>query len=620
MIKLKKFTILLFLNLLLVNCSSDEQVVKEEQPAPTEEGTGEQQVSTEEGLSIYIPNEFSDMDFEDPESTWAYSRSRESEHFIMFWGKGYGDNDPGSQSTASKYRVDIDDLLAKAEDFYALNTGDLGFAETGTGNSNLNQYKMMIFLYYQEDWLATGSGYDDTIGALWISPNTAQPVGHTIAHEIGHSFQYQVFADLANGHGFRYGFGGNGGNAFWEQTAQWQGFQSYPEQVFETYDFSEYINNYNKHIHHEDYRYASYFIHYYWTFLHGHDFIGRLWREAQEPEDPVQAYMRLTVISVSEFNDEIYEAATRFVTWDLEPLRTYGEDHIGAQHYNYTTQDDGSHIVSPDYVPQTTGYNVIPLNVPQANTEVSVYFTGLPNASGFNSVDASIAGWRYGFVALQENATRVYGTMNQASLGNASFVVPENTTHLWLVVTGAPTEYKPHAWDDDNSNDDQWPYKVSFSDTNMLGVVDIDEGEEPQDVDFNYDVSFPLDNENYTGTTVSLNKEKLAKAFLMQPKQISDEIGNAIMFYAMNSNGDLISETTANGYGHWFDAAGDVIGWGDSAKVYSEFDEINFNFEIGQYPGHSVLGDTYTIKQVLVYEYESGKFTQATITFNITIE
>jgi hypothetical protein len=52
---------------------------------------------------------------------------------------------------------------------------------------------------------------------------------------LGHSFQYQVYCDrLLNGAaddqhaGFRYGYGrqwARGGNAFWEQCAQWQSFQ-----------------------------------------------------------------------------------------------------------------------------------------------------------------------------------------------------------------------------------------------------------------------------------------------------------------------------------------------------------------------------------------------------------
>ena len=103
-------------------------------------------------------------------------------------------------------------------------------AKVGQGKSMLDNYKMQIYLIYQDEWLATGSGYDDKIGALWVNPSTCQPVGSTIGHEIGHSFQYQVYADKVNmegaakdlHHGFRYGFGpdGAGGCAFWEQCAQ----------------------------------------------------------------------------------------------------------------------------------------------------------------------------------------------------------------------------------------------------------------------------------------------------------------------------------------------------------------------------------------------------------------
>ena len=312
---LKSQLILLILGplLLAMSCTKEEDPGKEKVEEEVELPDKEEPV--EEGLDIYIPDAFSEMDLEDNASTWSYQRSRQSEHFIVFWGAGYGEMDPDSSAVPEAYRVDIDNLLSKAEHFYTLNVEELGFAETGSGNSNLDRYKMMIFLFYQEEWLATGSGYDDTIGALWISPGTSQPVGTTLAHEIGHSFQYQVYSDLRNGHGFRYGFGGNGGNGFWEQTANWQAFYAYPEQTFENANFDVYINNYFRHIHHEHYRYASYFIHYYWTDEHGQDFIGRLWREAQEPEDPIEAYMRITGIDVEQLNDEIYDAATRLVTW-----------------------------------------------------------------------------------------------------------------------------------------------------------------------------------------------------------------------------------------------------------------------------------------------------------------
>ena len=153
------------------------------------------------------------------DSKWSFVRSKQSEHFFVFWEEGFGD-DPNSTDVEAALRIDVDDLLEKAEEFFSININTLKFADLGTSTSNLDKYKMQIYLHYTTEWMAYGSGYNDVIGALWVNPSTCKPVGSTIAHEIGHSFQYQVYADLlAYGgiendftRGFRYGFGGNGGN------------------------------------------------------------------------------------------------------------------------------------------------------------------------------------------------------------------------------------------------------------------------------------------------------------------------------------------------------------------------------------------------------------------------
>ncbi len=577
--------------------------------------------STIDVSKIYIPEDLKSNNFYKSSSTWYYGRSRQSDHFIVFWAAGYGKNVPSSPEVPDAYRVDIDDLLDKAESFYEVNINELKFAEVGVGKSKLDQYKMMIFLFYQEDWMATGSGYDNTIGALWVSPSTCKPVGSVIAHEIGHSFQYQVFCDLANGTGFRYGFGGNGGNGFWEQTAQWQSFQSYPEQAF-GHDFSEYTANCHRHICHESYRYASYFIHYYWANKHGKDFIGKLWRKAKEPEDPMQAYMRITGANVEQLNAEIYEAASRFVTWDLDALRTNGAAHIGQQSFKYTTLDDGSYQVAYDRCPGTTGYNVIRLNVPAAGTVVSTKFTGIVNAEGFNQVaDPARANWRYGYVALLKDGTRRYSEMNSGGSTTATYTVPENCSKLWLVVTGAPNTYTAHPWDDNNSNDDQWPYKLKFTNTEIFGNLVFDGSEIPKDVDFNFDVTFPADATGYSGKKIELGDDviTLAKAFVRQPGQISSAMGDKIKLYAIENNGNLNSNMTAIN-GHWYNSTGNVCPWGNDAKVFSEYDGTAFVFSLGQYPNHCKAGDEFTIRQALVYEYETGKSVKATFTFKIKIQ
>ncbi|MCW3805384.1 DUF6055 domain-containing protein [Plebeiibacterium marinum] len=434
-------------------------------------------VKKEADRKIYIPQEFKESGFDDPNNKWSYKRSKQSDHFIAFWEAGYGENNPNSNDIPEEYRVDIDDMLLKAEEFYALNINKLQFANVGSGKSNLDKYKMIIMLHYTTEWMAFGAGYDDVIGALWVSPSTCKPVGSVIAHEIGHSFQYQVYADLlANGdvkedftRGFRYGFGGNGGNGFWEQTAQWQAMQCYPDDIFNKRDLDTYIKNCHRHVCHEDYRYSSYFIHYYWIEKHGVDFIGKLWRSAQKPEDPFQAYMRITDISAPQLNDEIYEAASKMVTWDIDGLREGGKENIGKYKSNTDLLEDGTYQVEYNSCPGTTGFNALELEVPGAGKKITAYFKGIVNADGYNTVeDTARAGWRYGYVALLENGKRVYSKMNAATQGAVTFKVPKKCSQLWFVVTGAPKTYAPHPWDEDESNDDQWPYQVKFDNTTLL--------------------------------------------------------------------------------------------------------------------------------------------------------
>lgn len=647
-----------FGTIVLTGCSDDIVPLTEPTRKPAKEEPEDPNVTILDPAGIpdygkfYKPKDLSKMDMLRSDSKWSFVRSKQSAHFIVFWAADFG-SDPNASTVPEALRVDIDDLLVKAETFYNVNTATLKFAETGNGKSNLDTYKMQIYLLYQKEWLATGGGYDDMIGALWINPTTCKPVGSTIAHEIGHSFQYQVYADLlASGgcpndfsRGFRYGFGenGGGGNVFWEQTAQWQSFQSYPLQAFESHNFQVYAENRHRHICHEWQRYASYFVHYYWADRYGIDFIGKLWREALRPEDPLQAYIRLEALSIAQFNAKMYEAATRFVTWDIDAIRSAGSSYIGKQTNTFYTLADGSYQVSYSRCPGSTGYNAIPLNVPTAGTIVSTRFTGLQPGSAlasndpgacsvngtpqtvtmYNQGNVSRAGWRYGYVALLKNGQRIYGEMNQDAESTVSFTVPEGCEKLWFVVLGAPNAYAAHAWDEDESNDDQWPYKVKFAKTDILGNFSFGGDEKQEDITLTFEVGFAASSTEYQGTMIKLGNDdlyKLAKAFVLQPSEITTNMGKSIRFYGVESNGTLNTHTTANGYGHWFSAAGDVCNWGAESMVYSEFSESDFTFTVGQYPGHCSPGDQYMIRQAFVYEYETGKMVQAMFIFNVNIK
>ncbi|MEY2950490.1 MAG: hypothetical protein RLZZ248_1691 [Bacteroidota bacterium] len=421
-------------------------------------------------LEIYLP-EFilEEMENEGENSQWSMTRKKESEHFVVFWEEGFG-NQPNSSSLPEEMRVDIDDLLAQSEAFYTKNL-ELGFVQTGNQSSYLDTYKFLIFLHYTDEWLATGAGYDDIIGALWISPLTTQPAGSVIAHEIGHAFQYMVYCDNGDGSGYRYGFGpdGSGGNGFWEQTANYQAYKCLPENTFNEADC--FMEQSNKHFMHEDIRYCSYWLHFYWEEKHGIDFIGKLWRDSRKPEDPVQAYMRITGINLNEFYKEMYDAASRLITWDLNLLRNTGQNYLDLYSPSFQKLGANSYQISKDNVPSTTGFNGIKLKVPESGTTLSTSFSGLPNADGYHQLEnPENAGWRMGYVALLSNNERVYSPMEVVSgtqTKSISFVVPNNCTDLWLVVLGAHEKYTPRIWVDPPIPEEHLPYTLSFTNTDL---------------------------------------------------------------------------------------------------------------------------------------------------------
>ena len=484
-------------------------------------------VHAEEGAgaarTIYCPEELKDNDFNDPGAEWCFSRSKESEHFILFWQEGFGD-DPGSAELPSWMRVDTDDLLEKAEQFYRTNTEALGFGQGSWPDSYLNRYKMMIFLYWQEEWLATGAGYDDVIGALWVSPSTCQPAGSVIAHEIGHCFQYQVYCDRklcgmdesegagplpagADGRaGFRYSYRNGLGNTFWEQCAQWQAWQDYPMDAFTWYEKDTWAANYHRAFEHEWSRYQSYWLQYELAGEFGREAVSRIWREAEYPEDALSAVRRLFAgDDQKELARILYDYASHAATFDFDGVRDYAGSWFGVYRtilYPAEEEDGTWQRAAYSSCPGDGGFNVIRLRLVTGQETVSVSFRELPEGSPLAPEDpgecrrgedggtidrqvttynakpsgtaviseepagpestesAAMSDHRYGFVAHLSDGSRVYSEMYSAPEAAVSFTVPEKTRFLYFIVVGTPREHFPHRWDNKEINDRQLPYEI----------------------------------------------------------------------------------------------------------------------------------------------------------------
>jgi len=428
------------------------------------------------GKRVYVPG-WMLGDIYNPSNNWSIERSKQSKNWILFWEPGFGEN-PGAT---------IDDCLALAEKAFAYYADSLKFIKKGF--SKTDTYKMIIRLRFSVEWEATGSGVDNTIGLLTLTPWAMNSRGgQTVAHEVGHCFQYQVHCDNNNNNGWMYGFGPNnsGGNCFWEMCAQWQAYKVFPADQFSNEWYNGYLAAVHKHLLHETPRYNNFFIQDYWTYINGTDIIGQLWNKSYMPEDPIDTYKRITSVTQGMFNDQIWDCAARFATWDIPALKTRGAGYI-ASRPQPKLKNMGNNIWMIDSIncPENYGHNIIRLNAPTTSQTVTANFEGLSGISGFRKLNSHLSGWRIGFVALLKDGRREYGNVNAVSKGSnngkisISFNCPANCDKLWFVVTGAPTTHWRHAWDDNDSNDEQWPYQVSFVNSNILGypnvISDIDE-------------------------------------------------------------------------------------------------------------------------------------------------
>jgi len=448
---------------------------------------------------------------------------------------------------------------------------------------------------------------------------------------------------------------------FWEQTAQWQSVQAYPNLMI-SQSIGLWQHNHNYAFTHEWQRYQSYWLHYYWTDKHGIDAVGRVWRGGTvSGEDPCQVYMRVFGVSAHDFYKEIYDYASHMATYDLDAIRTYGASSIGKYTYSYVDAGPNKIQVAYSSCPQSTGFNVIPLEVPSAGTTIKTIFSALPagrtnllegdkkqyhngntfttaNVTKYNSfTGAANRGFRHGYVALLSDGTRVYHSVDtvysvarttseryRAMNDTTTFVVPEGTQRLFFIVSPAPTQYIVHSWDENITNDDQWPYQLEFENTDIVGhmpTVDLsDTSILPHDTLLNIYVGFnPTTGNNYSGTTYTLSSCELraiGEALRIQPANIASllrtystsQANNTVQLVGLNAtSGNTVvnGPSTANGYGHWFNASGNVCSYGNASYVYSELNTATLAFNVGQYPGRCRNGQVYQLGQA--FRYKEGR-------------
>lgn len=582
---------------------------------------------------VYTPNTGSIETLLNTGNEFSFARSRVSPkgNVLLFWDKAYGDYEPNAEEVDKGIRVDVNDFLKKADLYFDYYVNDLKMVEYD--KSMLKDYYMAIFLYGTTSWRAEGGG-NNKMGSAWFSATTCQPTGSTIAHELGHSFQFQAVGDGAQ----------NSGGAHWEDFANWMSYSQYAEQAFNSGNFTVFSNYYQNHFHSTSHMYASYWFQYQWTDKHGKEAFGNVWRGTKAGEEVARAYMRIYCNDdINIFNADLYEYAAKCATWDFttevitynenEPtvksrgmVKDYGKDYIGKLGWKSTTTADGYYAVSTEMAPEATGFNVIRLNLPESDNNIKVKFVGMPKAQGYSTsgTNADNAGWTSGFVALLSDGTRQYSdpvTVGKELEGEISWTVPANTEKLWYIVACTPNKYYA-------SGTGSWPFKIQIQNTDIYGTIKFTGDEQASDVEIVKQVECSA-SAGYAGPVVNLEADDLraiGTAFVMQPYDIAGKMAEnrdkvasgAIKFGAVEPDGSVSYNFTADGWGHWFAADGSVSAW-SAAYLYSQFTPGSWSFQFGVHPnrvsgGEMKAGDKYTVRQALVY----GEH-KAVIRFEVTI-
>ena len=409
---------------------------------------------------------------QDNDSHWSYERSMQSKHWVVFWEKEYGTKAPSS----------VPSMLDMADKCFELYADKLGFITTGQGLSKTDTYKMIIRLKSTGDWIAEGSGIDNKIGMLTLSSWAyTSRGGQTVAHEIGHCFQYQVHCDNGDWNGWMYNWHSSTQNPFWEMCAQWMAYVYLPNKLFGD---NEWLNNSLNGMHRHPLagylRYENFFIQNWFVQKYGWDAVGRLWNDCRDPEDPFETYMRTRMTGTSaqkinQLGDEMWEWGARMTTYDLDPIRALGASYIGKRNQTKLNKtENGFWMPQKGDCIENWGNNAIKLNIPAQGKTVYAEFIGMAGEEGYTAYNVEKAGWRYGFVALLNDGTRIYTPITTSTYANptgiATFECPGNVKNFWFVVSGAPTAY----WSRDlinwgESTAEQWPYRVKFYQTNVSG-------------------------------------------------------------------------------------------------------------------------------------------------------
>ena len=407
--------------------------------------------------TIYIPRDLQAMNLKSDTALWSYCRMDTTlDDIAIFWQRGFGhDLSNPPQLEGHDMSVDIDNLKQKLQRYYTFFRDTLKFVKPG---SKTEKYRMMVMLNYSLEGTAYGGDYDETIGALWIAPNRVKDKKlNCIAHELGHSFQSQVYSD---GEGDSWG-----GSGFFEMTSQWMLWLVNPDWVTdENYHLEAFKHLTHKAFLHLDNIYHSPYIIEYWAEKHGRESIAQLFRDGKVGEDPAMTYMRTNKMTQQQFCDEMFDASRRIVNFDFSHARKETRPYA-ATFCNNLDVRNGWLCSTEKETPESYGFNVVPLTMKK---NIVIDFEGLAalgDDKPFNIQHSTQPlGWCYGVVEITKDGKAVYGDMLSSVKGRLKYRPTSTDSRLFLVVMGAPQKHvmNPEPDEEGHYNKEflKFPYRI----------------------------------------------------------------------------------------------------------------------------------------------------------------
>ena len=409
---------------------------------------------------LYIPQEtYVSKDpatFDDKNSDFNKLYMKEGDNVALFWQKSLGRN---PQSGPRPFNPDK--MLRLLEDAYSFMKNELHFCNVE--NSVTDKYKLLAWVRDDNEGGATGGGHNP-VGEINIRPHHETAI-NLLYHEVSHSFQFMSEFEGSFPRTTRWWMQGGP----YEMTSQWTLLRRSPNWIDQEYNqFELYVSKSHLSFACTDLQYQNPYMFEYWANKHGVDIMSRLWLEGQNKDldenikhglNIIKIYKRITNITQEQLSAEMYDAAARFMTWDIPTIdKAYSARGANAQTCVLKKRSD-TYMIVPERCPGNYGYNGIKLKVPSAGTEVKVDFKGILSNSDYKISDVTYAEWRYGLVAVLKNGSRVYGEPSKERTGTVSMEIPENTAYLWLVVAATPKKIF------DINSSHQWPYQFTLKNT-----------------------------------------------------------------------------------------------------------------------------------------------------------